>query len=246
MKHPPKAMLFAAGLGTRLAPFTNHHPKALAEVSGKTLLEHNIRYLQRFGINEVVVNVHHLAGQIIAVLEKESGFGSRVIISDERDEVLETGGGLLKAAPLLESKADVVVMNVDVLTNLDLSALLHAHRQQAADATLAVMQRTSSRYLLFNETLRLCGWRNEKTGEEKLPCPANALQPRAFSGIQVLSPRFLDAIPLQGKFSMIDAYLALVGSHAIYGYDHTGDVFLDVGKPEAVLEAGRLFSGNTL
>ncbi len=244
MKHPTRALLFAAGLGTRLAPFTNHHPKALAEVAGKTLLEHNIRYLQGFGIKDVVVNVHHFADQIISILEREKGFGSRVEISDESDGVLETGGGLLRALPLLGPDETIVVMNVDVLTNLNLSRLWEMHHTRAADATLAVMQRTSSRYLLFDETLRLCGWRNEKTGEERLPCRANALQPRAFSGIQVLSRRFLDAIPLRGKFSLIDAYLALAGSHTIYGYDHTGDVFLDVGKPEAVLEAAKLFSGN--
>lgn len=235
-------MLFAAGLGTRLAPFTHHHPKALAEVSGKTLLEHNIRYLREGGIREVVVNVHHFPDQIRAVLEKEGGFGSTVLVSDESEAVLETGGGLLKALPLLGLEEDVVVMNVDVLTNLDLSKLLQAHHSRKADATLAVMQRSSSRFLLFDETFRLCGWRNEKTGEEKIPCPTHALQPWAFSGIQVLSPRFLSAIPLRGKFSMIDAYLALAGSQHILGYDHTGDVFLDVGKPEAVLAAATLFS----
>lgn len=243
MKHYTKAMLFAAGLGSRLAPFTHHHPKALAEVSGKTLLEHNIRYLQRAGIWDVVVNVHHFADQIISVLEQENGFGSRVRVSDESNEVLETGGGLLKALPLLGTEEDVVVMNVDVLTNLHLPALLEAHEAQQADATLAVMQRPSSRYLLFDETLRLCGWRNEKTGEQKQPRAAAAPQPRAFSGIQVLSPRFLKAIPLRGKFSMIDVYLALADSHLLQGYDHTGDIFLDVGKPEAVVAAAALFSG---
>lgn len=236
-------MLFAAGLGTRLKPFTDHHPKALAEVSGKTLLEHNIRYLRRFGITDVVVNVHHFADQIMAVLEKEAGFGSRVQVSHEREAVLETGGGLLNAWPLLKNDEPVVVMNVDILTNLNLTSLIALHRQRGADATLAVMQRASSRYLLFDETLRLCGWRNEKTGEEKRPVRSEVLQPRAFSGIQILSPRFIEAIPQRGKFSMIDAYLALAGSHSIYGYDHTGDLFLDVGKPEAVQAAGGLFSG---
>lgn len=238
-----RAMLFAAGLGTRLAPFTNNHPKALAQVAGKTLLEHAIRYLQRFGITDVVVNVHHFAEQILDVLEKENGFGSYVQISDEREAVLETGGGLQKAAPLLGTEDPIVVMNVDILTNLDLPRLIEIHHQRGADATLAVMQRTSSRYLLFNETMHLCGWRNEKTGEEKIPVPAEALQPRAFSGIQILSPGFIQAIPQRGKFSLIDAYLALAGEKKINGYDHTGDVFLDVGKPEAVQAAEDLFSG---
>jgi NDP-sugar pyrophosphorylase family protein len=235
-----KAMVFAAGLGTRLKPFTDSHPKALALVNGKPLLEHVIRYLQKAGITEVVVNVHHFADQIEAVLERENGFGSRVQISDERTEVLETGGGLLKAIPLLQGSDPVLILNVDVFTNLDLSAMLASHQHRAADATLAVMQRTSSRYLLFDNDLRLSGWRNEKTGVEKLPRFVTELQPLAFSGVQLVSQRFLEAIPLQGKFSMIDAYLSLANELPIYGFDHTGDVFLDVGKPEALAQAARL------
>ncbi len=235
-----KAMVFAAGLGTRLKPFTDSHPKALALVNGKPLLEHAIRYLQKAGITEVVVNVHHFADQIEAVLHRENGFGSQVQVSDERTEVLETGGGLLKAIPLLQGSDPVLILNVDVLTNLDLSALLASHRQRNADATLAVMQRTSSRYLLFDDDLRLSGWRNEKTGAEKLPRPVADLQALAFSGVQLVSQRFLEAIPLQGKFSMIDAYLSLANELPIHGFDHTGDVFLDVGKPEAIAQAAHL------
>lgn len=237
-----KALLFAAGLGTRLKPFTDHHPKALAEVAGKTLLEHNIRYLQSFGIRDVVVNVHHFADQIEEVLVKNNGFGSHVKISDERAEVLETGGGLLKALPFLEGEESFVVMNVDVLTNLNLDTLIAAHKVGGNDATLAVMHRKSSRYLLFDKELQLCGWRNEKTGEEKLPRPTNTLNSFAFSGIQIMSTRFAEAIPQRGKFSLIDAYLSLANSHRICGYNHSGDVFLDVGKPEAIAEAELLLS----
>ncbi|RYD53294.1 MAG: nucleotidyltransferase family protein [Sphingobacteriales bacterium] len=235
-----KAMVFAAGLGTRLKPFTDSHPKALALVHGKPLLEHTIRYLQKAGITEVVVNVHHFADQIEAVLQRENGFGSRVQVSDERDEVLETGGGLLKALPFLQDSDPVVVLNVDVLTNLNLPALLASHQHRSAAATLAVMRRSSSRYLLFDNDLRLCGWRNEKTSVEKLPRPIPELQPLAFSGIQVLSRHFLESVPLRGKFSMIDAYLHLANDVSIYGFDHTGDVFLDVGKPEAIAQAAGL------
>ena len=235
-----KAMIFAAGLGTRLKPFTDHHPKALAEVNGKTLLEHNIRYLQRFGIEDVIVNVHHFADQIEQVINDNSGFGSWVTISDERDVVLETGGGLKKAAPYFDGEEAFVVMNVDVLTNLDLGKMIAAHQQSDAIATLAVMQRTSSRHLLFDNDMTLCGWMNNGTGEQRISRDIADTTPFAFSGVQVLSPAILD-MPFDGKFSMIDVYLHFAKTQAIKGYNHTGNVFIDVGKPESLEKAGYLF-----
>ena len=235
-----KAMLFASGLGTRLKPFTDKHPKALAEVNGKTLLEHNIRYLQRFGIEDVIVNVHHFADQIIQVLNDSNGFGSWVTISDERDEVLETGGGLKKAAPYFEHEDNFVVMNVDVLTNLDLNKMIEAHTASDAMATLAVMKRASSRQLLFDEHMMLCGWTNNNTGEQKIVREVLEMQPLAFSGIQVLNNRMLD-IPFKGKFSIIDLYLHNARENIIRGYNHTGNIFIDVGKPDSLEKAGYLF-----
>lgn len=235
-----KAMLFAAGLGTRLKPFTDKHPKALAEVNGKTLLELNIRYLQRFGIEDVIVNVHHFADQIEQVVNDNNGFGSWVTISDERDEVLETGGGLKKAAPYFEHEEDFVIMNVDVLTNLDLGKMIEAHKASDAIATLAVMQRESSRQLLFDEHLMLCGWTNNNTGEQKIVREVLEMQPLAFSGIQVLSNRMLN-IPFKGKFSIIDLYLHNARENIIRGYNHTGNIFIDVGKPESLEKAAYLF-----
>lgn len=235
-----KAMLFAAGLGTRLKPFTDKHPKALAEVNGKTLLELNIRYLQRFGIEDIIVNVHHFADQIEQVVNDNNGFGSWVTISDERDEVLETGGGLKKAAPYFEHEEHFVIMNVDVLTNLDLGKMIEAHVASDAMATLAVMQRESSRQLLFDEHLMLCGWTNNNTGEQKIVREVLEMQPLAFSGIQVLSNRMLD-IPFKGKFSIIDLYLHHARENIIRGYNHTGNVFIDVGKPESLEKAAYLF-----
>ncbi len=235
-----KAMLFAAGLGTRLKPFTDKHPKALAEVNGKTLLELNIRYLQRFGIEDVIVNVHHFADQIEQVIQDNSGFGSWVTISDERDEVLETGGGLKKAAHYFEHEELFVVMNVDILTNLDLGKMIEAHTGSDAMATLAVMKRASSRQLLFDEHLLLCGWTNNNTGEQKIVREVLEMQPLAFSGIQVLSNRMLD-IPFKGKFSIIDLYLHNARENLIRGYDHTGNIFIDVGKPESLEQAAYLF-----
>jgi MurNAc alpha-1-phosphate uridylyltransferase len=235
-----KAMLFAAGLGTRLKPFTDHHPKALAEVNGKTLLEHNIRYLQRFGIEDVIVNVHHFAGQIKEAIEENSGFGSWVTISDESNEVLETGGGLKKAAEYFADEEAFVVMNVDVLTNLDLGKMIEAHKAAGAMATLAVMKRDSSRQLLFDEHMLLCGWANNNSGEQRISREVAWMQPFAFSGIQVLSPAILD-MPFEGKFSMIDVYLHFAKTELIKGYDHSGNIFLDVGKPESLEKAAYLF-----
>jgi len=235
-----KAMLFAAGLGTRLKPFTDKHPKALAEVNDKTLLEHNIKYLQRFGIYDVIVNVHHFADQIEQVLNDNKGFGSNITISDERDAVLETGGGLLKAAPYFKNETAFVVMNVDVLTNLALDKMIAAHAASDAMATLAVMHRNSSRQLLFDEHMLLCGWTNTATGEQKIVREVLSLVPFAFSGVQVLSPAIFD-MPFKDKFSMIDVYLHFAQAHVIKGFDHTKDIFIDVGKPESLSKAGELF-----
>ena len=152
-----KAMIFAAGLGTRFKPWTDHHPKALAVVNGKSLLQRNIEYLQQFGIRDVVVNVHHFAGQITDVLDANKGWGSRITISDETDEVLETGGGLKKARRWLE-EASFVVMNVDILTDLDLSAMIRDHFEHRPLATLAVTDRATSRYFyLMNTTSFVAG-----------------------------------------------------------------------------------------
>jgi NDP-sugar pyrophosphorylase family protein len=236
-----KAMLFAAGLGTRLKPFTDHAPKALAEVNGKTLLEHNIRYLQRFGIYDVIVNVHHFTEMIENTLFEHDNFGSEVTISDERSEVLETGGGLKKAAHFFAGEANFVVMNVDVLTNLDLEKMISAHTSGDAIATLAVMKRDSSRQLLFDNEMTLCGWINNSTDQERISRPIKPLIPFAFSGIQVLSQAVLQDIPFDGKFSLIDLYLHLAKTQVLKGYDHTGNIFIDVGKPDSIEKAEYLF-----
>ena len=236
-----KAMIFAAGLGTRLKPFTDFHPKALADINGKTLLEHNIRYLQRFGIYDVLVNVHHFADQIEDTLYEHDGFGSRVFVSDERDRVLETGGGLKKALPYFAAEKDFVVMNVDVLSNLDLGRMIQAQQAENAIATLAVMERTSSRQLLFDTEMTLCGWENIQTHEQRISRDTQPLRPLAFSGIQILSTAALTNMPFDGKFSIIDLYLHLAKEQTIKGYDHTGNIFIDVGKPESLEKAAYLF-----
>lgn len=236
-----KALLLSAGLGTRLKPFTDNHPKALAPVNGRSLLEWNIRNLQRFGIYDIVVNVHHFASQIIALLEQENGFGSHIEISDERDVVLETGGGLKKAASFFEHENDLLVMNVDILTNADIGSLIMQHRKGGALASLAVQQRTSSRYFLFDREMNLNGWENVQTGEQKPAELPPGLDQFAFSGIQVLRQELIPKIKREGKFSLVDVYLDLCISENIKGLDHTGDLLLDVGKPESLMKAEALF-----
>jgi NDP-sugar pyrophosphorylase family protein len=233
-------MIFAAGLGTRFKPWTDKHPKALAVVHGKSLLQRNVEYLQQYGITNVVVNVHHFAGQIVEAIEKNKGWGSTITISDETDVVLETGGGIKKAAPLFTANT-IVVINVDILTDLDLGKLIAFHRQHGPLATLAVTDRTTSRYFLFNEENALCGWRNTKTGEEKIARTTPTYIPKAFSGIHVIDKKLLSLIQREGKFSMVDVYLDLATSHTIKGFDHSGSRFIDVGKPDSVAQAELLF-----
>ena len=222
-----KAMIFSAGLGTRLKPFTLNHPKALAPVNGKPLLQRNIEYLKSFGLEEIVINVHHFADQIVSFLN-ENDFGIKTIISDETNEVLETGGGLLKARPLLEEADDILVMNVDILTDIDIAELIEQHSKNNALVTLAVSNRESSRGLLFDQELQLCGWHNKKTNEEKMVRPhlsKSELTDFAFSGIQVVNSKVFDLIPFNGKFSIIDVYLHLAKENKILAYDHSGKFF---------------------
>ncbi len=243
-------MILAAGLGTRLKPFTDHHPKALAIVNGKSLLQRNIEYLQQYGIYDVVVNVHHFADQIIDAVEKNNGWGSVVTISDETDEVLETGGGLVRAKNYFIEEERWILMNADILTDLPLDRMIAADEIFEAKAegdlvaTLAVTNRTTSRNLIFNTAGTLCGWKNNTTSEEKWANPLkdkSTAVPKAFSGIHIVHQAFFDAVQLSGKFSMIDAYLQLAQHYAIHYFDHSDGILLDVGKPESLEKANSLF-----
>jgi len=235
------ALLFAAGLGTRFKPWTDKHPKALAVVNGKSLLQRNIEYLQTYDITDVVVNVHHFPEQIVDVIEKNNGWGSTVTISDETDELLETGGGLLKAKHLL-FRDTILTLNVDILTEINLKHFLAHHQQENALITVAVSERETSRYLLFNKYNRLIGWRNKKSGEERIVIQAKDIFEKAYSGLAIFQPETLDLITLRGKFSLIDAYLQLAPQNKIAAYDHTGERLIDVGKPESVSLAEKMFS----
>ena len=233
-------MILAAGLGSRLKPWSNFHPKALALINGKSLLQRNIEYLQKFGIREVIVNVHHFADQIIDEISLNNGWGTSITISDEKDEVLETGGGLKKASWFLGDNS-FVLMNVDILTDLNLTDMTSYHKQQAPLATIAVRNRETSRYFLFNGSDELCGWRNVKSGEEKIVKSGNILVQKAFSGIHIIDPAIFSKMTQQGKFSMVDLYLSLANTNQIKAFDHSSSLFVDVGKPESIQIAEEKF-----
>lgn len=237
-----RAMIFAAGLGTRFKPWTDHHPKALAVVNGKTLLQRNIEYLQSQGITDVVVNVHHFANQIVDAVAINKGWGSNIIISDESDAVLETGGGLLKARLLLEQSSPFITVNADILTDLDIRKLLTYHQEQQALISFAVSERVTSRYLLFDENNRLCGWKNVTTGEEKIVVPSANLRPMAYSCVVVFEPKVFELVRHSGKFSLMDMYLDLAAEHKIMGWPHGGDRWIDVGKTDSVAKAEEMFA----
>lgn len=244
-----KAMIFAAGLGTRFKPWTDTHPKALAIVNGKSLLQRNIEYLQQYGIIDVVVNVHHFADQIIDAIKKNNGWGSNVMISDERDEVLETGGGLVKARRLLEGDEPFITLNADILTNLNINDLIAYHKKNKALISFGVTNRKTSRNFLFDENNRLCGWRNNTTGAQRGPFLTfpkgegmnKNLVEKAYSCVVVFEPSIFSLIKQIGKFSLVDTYLDLAAEHVILGYDHSQDKLVDVGKPESVAIAEAQF-----
>lgn len=237
-----KAIIFSAGLGTRFKPWTDKHPKALAIVNGKSLLQRNIEYLQQYGITDVVVNVHHFADQIIAAINDNNGWGSNVIISDETNEVLETGGGLLKAKSLLADSNYFITLNVDVLTDLNLHTLIEFHQKNDPLISFGITDRLTSRNFLFDENNRLCGWRNNVTKEEKISVDKPGLVEKAYSCVTVFNSSVFSLIKQSGKFSLTETYLDLAKDNIILGYNHTGDKWVDVGKPESVAVAEALFA----
>lgn len=237
-----QAMIFAAGLGTRLKPLTDNIPKALVPVNGKPLLQWNIEKLSAAGFTRIVVNVHHFPTLIRDFLESNNNFGIDILLSDEQDELLDTGGGLIKASGFFSSKEPVLAHNVDVISNLDLRDLMRFHLQQDALATLAVRQRNTQRYLLFDGTMRLQGWKNIKTNEilNMGNLSAEDYIPLAFSGIQVVGPEIFQKETRQGKFSIIDTYLNQAKENRIFGYRDNSTLWMDLGRKEQLEEAGKV------
>ncbi len=237
-----KAMVFAAGLGTRLQNETADKPKALVKVAGKPLLFHAIAKLKDAGITEVVVNVHHFADQVIKYIHSND-FGVKVYISDERDLLLETGGGLKKAAPFFTDNQPILIYNVDILSNIDISLLIADHLETGALATLAVRKRETQRYFKFDDEKQLVGWINKKTGETKNSRPDvfDTAEEMAFSGIHVVRPEMFGLMPDIERFSITNFYLEVASTHTIKGFYDTSDLWIDVGKPEQLEEARRIF-----
>jgi NDP-sugar pyrophosphorylase family protein len=225
-----KAMILAAGLGTRLKPFTDEHPKALYHVEGKTLLEHALLHVSKNGIKDVLINIHHFADQIIEYLHLNNNFGLNISISDETGELLETGGGLKKASWFFTGCDAALVRNVDILSDIDLRRMTEYHIASKCLATLAVRNRETSRYFLFDETMKLCGWENLKTGERRMARPSDTVNALAFSGIQIIDPQMFSLITEEGKFSLTDLYLRLAETQNICGYPEEGLLWRDVGR----------------
>jgi len=242
-----KAMLFAAGLGTRLKPLTDTVPKALAVVAGQTLLERTIFHLASQGVNYFVINVHHHAEQIIRFVQNHGYFGLDIYFSDERAELLETGGGLLKAKNHFVGVEPFVVMNTDVISNINLAKMIEQHHTQNAFVTLAVRNRPeSSRQLLFNENGLLCGRVDKKKEEKKILYPDENLREMAFSGIHIVDPKWFEINTLSGKFSIIDSYLELCKNNKIISYLHNEDYWFDAGTQEKFFEAETFLKINRL
>lgn len=237
-----KAMVFAAGLGTRLQNETAGKPKALVEVADKPLLYHAIEKLKKAGVKEVVVNVHHFADMVIEYI-KATDFGIKINISDERELLLETGGGLKKAAPFFTGDEPVLIYNVDILSNIDLSLLVANHLKTGALATLAVRKRETQRYFKFDAEKQLVGWINKKTGETKISRPDffDTAEEMAFSGIHIVQPEIFGLMPDIERFSITGFYLEIAKTHTIKGFYDTSDLWIDVGKPVQLEEARRIF-----
>jgi NDP-sugar pyrophosphorylase family protein len=235
-----KAMIFAAGLGTRLYPLTKDKPKALVEIAGKTLLEMAIEKVSKAGYHELIINIHHFGDHIIDFLEKNNNFGLSIAISDERNQLLDTGGGILKAAPWLDGDEPFLVYNVDVLSDIDLQLFRNFHQECGGIATLAVRDRKTARYLTFDESMQLSGWRNIKTGKEIVSRNAQNYSLLAFSGIQLIEPSIFKLITETGSFPLIPLYLRLASDHVIMGYRDTSSLWMDLGKPDQIIEAERL------
>lgn len=226
-----KAMIFAAGLGTRLRPLTNEKPKALVEIKGKTLLEITINHLTQNGFNKIIINVHHFADQIIDFIHMHK-FRAKIEISDERNKLLDTGGGLKKASWFFEGGEPFLLHNVDILSDLDLKEFYQVHLKNNSLATLAVRNRKSSRYFLFDDEYNLCGWENVKTGEKIISKRRKTLNQLAFSGIHIIDPKLFNYFPGEGKFSIVDVYLKAAKKEKIKGFLHNYSFWQDVGRLE--------------
>ena len=249
-----QAMIFAAGLGTRLKPYTDHCPKAMVKVAGRPMIAHQLEKLHKAGFTRVVINVHHYAEQIIDYLNANNGFGLSIAFSDERGQLLETGGGIRKAIPLFSPDSPVLIHNVDIFSNADLDTLYTKHLDEGADASLLVSQRNTSRYFVFDDEDRLVGWKNLQTSEvrtardelrpalEQLTDDCAPYRLRAFSGIHVISPTLFPLLEQQDEvFSITTFYWQQSQCQSIRGVEAPKDFrWVDAGKPETLAKAAEI------
>jgi N-acetyl-alpha-D-muramate 1-phosphate uridylyltransferase len=242
-KKKMKAMIFAAGLGRRLGRITRNIPKALVEINGKTALHIAVEKCSYYGFNDIIINVHHFADMVEEEVRRLNNMGFRISVSDERDMLLENGGGLYKARSFFDNDP-FLLYNVDIISDLDLSALYRLHTGKKGLATLAVRNRPGKRFLLINKHGQLRGWRNISTGEEILACRnEEELTEIAFSSIHIAEPEIFNYMS-QGIYTMIDLYLRLAADHKIYTLKHDEGYWVDVGTPENLDHVRRLLGGN--
>ena len=236
-----KAMIFAAGLGTRLGSFTQNTPKALVEVAGKPVLAYVVERLKRAGVTIIIINLHHFADKVKAYVAAENDFGIEIHFSDETAQLLDTGGGLLRARWFFDDGQPFVVHNVDVLSNVDIRAMLQHHVASQALATLFVQNRKSTRYLLFDKSMQLRGRHDTRNNEiTRTDDGRQLLHPLAFNGIHIIDPAIFDLFAQSGAFSIIKTYLSLSGQHTIKGFHDDEAHYLDIGKPDT-LQAAQQF-----
>lgn len=226
------AMLFAAGLGTRLKPLTNDKPKALIEVNGMTMLHTALRKLENAGISKTVVNVHHFSNLVMEDIKRFNSDRMKVVVSDESDQLLDTGGGLLKARPLFDAKSPVLLYNVDIVTTANLQDFISFHRSHGELASLMIKHRLTTRHLLFNEQMELAGWENLKTGDKIITKDTSNYLEFGFQGIHIVEPRIFDLITETGKFPIMELYLRLASIQTFRGYESRNDLWFDIGTPE--------------
>ncbi len=241
---PDRAMILAAGKGRRLEPITNDLPKALVKVGDKTMLQHSIEHLKQYGFDQLIINLHHFSGQIKQYLKEHNNFGANIAFSEEKFQLLDTGGGLKHASRYFQTNDSFIIRNVDILSNLNLSQLYDFHEKHGATATLVVRRRKSSRYLLFDNNNRLCGWENIQTGEKKMIRQVKSYQRLAFSGIHTSNPLIFSEMPVKSVFSILDVYLEAAAKHNIIAYIDEKAYWFDIGNVEKLEKARRFFTNN--
>lgn len=233
-------MIFAAGLGTRLRPLTDNIPKALVPLKQMPLLQHSIGFLKDAGVDEIIVNVHHFAGKVEKFI-RETDFGINIEISVERNRLLDTGGGLKKASWFFDGDEPFIVLNTDILTNLDLRAMVDYHKNQQALVTLAVRKEHRDRHLLLDRQMKLVGKGADSKNSKELVRYEEEVDKYGFSGVHILSPGVKDFLPEEDRFPILKWYLDLTKNHPVKGFDHSSDFWMDLGKPENLAAAEAIY-----